>query len=86
MMSQHPNIKNDYAKRVCGMPHDQISPSFILNEEEYWVLGDNRSKSTDSRHFGPIERDNLTGRVIAVYCPHELITKCREELTLTQQQ
>lgn len=34
-----------------------------LNEDEYFVLGDNRDKSLDSRTFGPIRRSDIVGRV-----------------------
>jgi signal peptidase I len=34
-------------------------------EEHYFVLGDNREQSRDSRHFGTVPRDNLVGRVAA---------------------
>lgn len=34
-----------------------------LNEEEYFVLGDNRVASMDSRSFGPINKRFITGRV-----------------------
>lgn len=35
-----------------------------LSEDEYFVMGDNRMFSFDSRNFGPIERDRLIGRVL----------------------
>jgi len=34
-----------------------------LEENEYYVLGDNRTASKDSRSFGPIHRSFITGRV-----------------------
>lgn len=37
--------------------------SIPLNQDQYFVLGDNRSKSTDSRNFGPIVRSNIEGKV-----------------------
>lgn len=33
-----------------------------IGPDEYFVLGDNRRASYDSRYFGPIKRDTLTGR------------------------
>jgi hypothetical protein len=31
-----------------------------------WIEGDNRSFSTDSRHFGPIDRTALKARIIRI--------------------
>jgi len=36
---------------------------------EYFVLGDNREDSVDSRVFGPIPRRLIVGRVILIYWP-----------------
>lgn len=36
----------------------------ILAENEYFVLGDNRSYSFDSRRFGALPEENIIGRVI----------------------
>ena len=35
-----------------------------LGDGDYFVLGDNRSRSSDSRAFGAVNRDDLVGRVI----------------------
>jgi signal peptidase I len=35
-----------------------------LGEDEYYVLGDNRNSSKDSRSFGPVKRSFITGRVL----------------------
>lgn len=34
-----------------------------LDKDQYYVLGDNRGASLDSRGFGPIERDVIVGKV-----------------------
>ena len=35
----------------------------------YFVLGDNRAQSCDSRIFGPVPKQNVIGRVVLTYWP-----------------
>ena len=37
---------------------------FSLARDEYFVMGDNRSYSTDSRHCGPVTRSSIEGRTV----------------------
>lgn len=39
----------------------------ILQEDEYYVLGDNRSVSWDSRYFGPVNKKDITGKLKLIY-------------------
>jgi len=43
--------------------------TYRLKEGEYYVLGDNRSRSNDSRSWGPVPEANLRGKVWMVYWP-----------------
>ncbi|MBF8267896.1 MAG: lepB [Dehalococcoidia bacterium] len=43
--------------------------SWLLGEEEYFLLGDARDVSTDSRSFGPGVRRAIRGRAWLVYWP-----------------
>jgi len=40
-----------------------------LGPDEYFVLGDNRNHSADSRTFGPIHRDAIRGRPARILLP-----------------
>lgn len=41
----------------------QGEKSIVLSLDEYYVLGDNRSSSLDSRRFGPVHQRNVIGKV-----------------------
>jgi signal peptidase I len=55
-------------KRLAGVPGDAIEGR-TLARGEYWVVGDNAGKSTDSREFGPVRRSDLLGRAWVRYWP-----------------
>lgn len=40
-----------------------------LGEDEYFMMGDNRNASCDSRRWGPISREQMIGPVLMVYWP-----------------
>ena len=58
-------------------PHTSTRPGLFLKEgkevivplSEYFVLGDNRSNSSDSRDFGPIPRKAIIGKAWLRYWP-----------------
>ena len=40
-----------------------------LKEREYFVMGDNRGASNDSRDWGPVPLENIIGKVWVIYWP-----------------
>jgi signal peptidase I len=40
-----------------------------LGEDEYYVMGDNRGVSLDSRSFGPVPKDAIIGEVLIRFYP-----------------
>lgn len=62
------------------LPEDFITPAgaftrnqreVLLGENEYFVVGDNREYSSDSRAWGPIPFQNIVGRAFMRYLPIE---------------
>jgi signal peptidase I len=43
----------------------------VIAQGEYFVLGDHRSIASDSREFGPVQRDLIYGKAVFVYWPTE---------------
>ena len=58
---------------VNGRTADDIPTSPFLSThlglKQYFVLGDNRRESQDSRDFGPVTRAAIFGRVFLIYWP-----------------
>ena len=46
-----------------------VTAMLSLGPDEYFLLGDNSSRSKDSRHFGPVRAADIVGRPVAVVWP-----------------
>jgi signal peptidase I len=64
------NGKEVLESYVPDMYRDTHSyPESIVPDDSYFMMGDHRSISSDSREFGPVERDLIYGKAVFVYWP-----------------
>jgi signal peptidase I len=65
---------------INGEPRDEVyvprryrdtrsMAEMIVPAGEYFVMGDHRSISSDSRDFGPVDRDLIYGKATFIYWP-----------------
>ena len=62
---------NDVPQREPYVVHGSrdTEPAHVVGEGAYYVLGDNRTHSDDSRSWGDVPKENLIGRVWVGYWP-----------------
>ena len=47
--------------------NDKPAASYTFNMDYYWMMGDNRHKSSDSRYWGFVPEDHVVGRPMFVW-------------------
>ena len=88
------NPKEDYIKRIIGMPGDTVkigsgkvmvndqvlnepfisaepvyAGTWLVPEDNLFVLGDNRNQSSDSHSWGYVPVANIVGKALVIYWP-----------------
>jgi signal peptidase I len=58
----------EMVKRVTALPGDPVGER-VLGADEYLVEGDDPTRSTDGRAFGPVARGDIAGVVLLRYLP-----------------
>lgn len=61
-------IRPDDSCGICNLPKPITIP-----RDHYFMMGDNRGESADSREWGPVPRDWIIGKAFATYWPPKRI-------------
>ena len=66
-------IDREFGKRVVTIEGSQIyidgkpATSYTLTKDYYFMMGDNRDDSADSRYWGFVPRDHIVGEALMIY-------------------
>ena len=70
-------VKESFLKDVETEDFDIAEYSDVIPEGYYFVMGDNRGDSTDSRIFGFVKKDNINGSVSFAMFPFDKFGKVK---------
>jgi signal peptidase I len=61
--------REPYTKECGGEPQCDFPRAITVPPDHYFMMGDNRGASDDSRFWGPVPRDWIVGRAFYLYWP-----------------
>ena len=71
---REPGTGIESIKRIVGLPGKRMEigkKKFVLQDNEFFVIGDNKNDSIDSRKFGAIKKEAIIGKILLKYLSAE---------------
>jgi signal peptidase I len=65
--NRHSSDPNINPRWYADIPGFTLGNELIVPEDSYFVLGDNRDSSLDSRYWGFVPRENIVGKPLVIY-------------------
>ena len=67
VVDEHAAVDDDYVPEEFRS-HDDLGPE-VVKQGYYFVMGDHRNNSSDSRHWGPVPKKYIVGKVKVRWWP-----------------
>lgn len=67
------SIEDDFIRPCGGGPSCNFPNEITIPPDHYFMMGDNRGSSDDSRFWGPVPREWIIGQAFATYWPPKRI-------------
>jgi signal peptidase I len=80
--SWEPGVRAEWSQQLRS--HMQ-GEDLVVPADSYFVMGDNRTNSMDSRYWGFVPRQNILGRALLVYWSIVTPESGNEDIPLSQQ-
>ena len=61
--------EEDFARLDSECPICNLPVEITIPEDTYFMMGDNRGESADSREWGPVPKDQIVGQAFMTYWP-----------------
>jgi signal peptidase I len=62
-------LEEDYIRGCGGQPICNLPEEIVVPPDHWFMMGDNRGQSDDSRYWGPIDGDWIIGEAFFTYWP-----------------
>ncbi len=66
-------LEEDYTRPCRGFGGCNFKTQITIPEDHYFMMGDNRGASDDSRYWGPVPREWIIGEAFSTYWPPDRI-------------